>query len=46
MNDLILILIAALIVISVGLPFVNAYSKWKKVMNDVEAEEKGDSDVC
>lgn len=32
MNDVTLIVIAGLIVFAVGLPFVTAYSKWKKEM--------------
>jgi hypothetical protein len=41
-GDIILIVLAGLIVASVGLPFVKAYSKWKKEM---EAEEGGREDV-
>ena len=36
MNDAILIVIAGLIVFAVGLPFVTAYSKWKKEMKNGE----------
>lgn len=32
MNELFLVLIAGLIVAGVGLPFVEAYSRWKKEM--------------
>lgn len=36
MNDVILIVIAGLIVFSVGLPLVVTYSKWKKEMQNEE----------
>lgn len=42
MKDVILILISGLIVLCAGLPFVEAFSKWKKEM---EAEEGGREDV-
>lgn len=41
-GDIILIVIAGLIVASVGCPFVEAFSRWKKEM---EAEEGGEEDV-
>lgn len=40
MKDVILILIAGLIVISIGCPFVEAFSRWKKEMKEAEANEK------
>lgn len=40
MSEFILILIAGLIVLSVGIPFVEAYSRYKKAMN-----EEGDEDA-
>lgn len=39
-GDIILIVIAGLIVASVGYPFVEAFSKWKKQM-----DEEGKDDV-
>lgn len=39
MNDAILIVIAGLIVFAVGLPFVTAYSKWKKEMKEKEKKK-------
>ncbi len=44
MIDVIMIAIAAVIVAGIGCTFINAYSKWKKVMKDTEAEG-GESDV-
>lgn len=43
-GDIILIVIAGLIVASVGYPFVEAFSKWKKEMEAEEGEksEKGE----
>ena len=38
MNEIISIVIAGLIVFSVGLPLIVTYSKWKKQMKDAEAE--------
>ena len=41
-GNIILIVIAGLIVASVGYPFVEAFSRWKKEM---EAEEGGKNDI-
>lgn len=48
MNDYILILIAGIISLIILCPFAKSYGKWKKEMNDAEAEENGaggDKDV-
>lgn len=40
MKDVILILIAGLIVAGVGTPFVEAFSRWKKQMEEAERNER------
>lgn len=42
MNDVTLILLAGLIVFSIGLPLVVAYSKWKKEMQNEEANNESE----
>jgi len=42
MNDIFLILLAGGIVAAVGYPLVTAFAKWKKAMDDAEAEENGE----
>jgi hypothetical protein len=44
MNDVILIVIAGLIVFAVGLPFVVAYSKWKKKMQNEEINSESEDE--
>ena len=36
MSEIILVLIAGLIVLSIGVPFVEAYSRYKKAMKEAD----------